>query len=108
MQNLIDKIKKIHVGVIGLGYVFHCQFCLQKNLKFLDLMLINLKLKIKKNQSYLNRIDSSVIKKSKKFYFTSNFSNIKNCIIIICVPTPLNNKLKPNLKYLKTLSKLKF
>jgi len=115
MQNLIDKIKKkkIHVGVIGLGYVGLPLSILLAKKKFkvfgFDVDKSKIK-KLKKNQSYLNRIDSSVIKKNqKKFYFTSNFSNIKNCdVIIICVPTPLNKKLKPDLKYLKkTLSQIK-
>ena len=59
--------------------------------------------KIKKNLSYIDRTsnqDIALINKNGNFY--SNFSNIKNCdIIIICVPTPLKKNESPDLSHIK-------
>ena len=66
--------------------------------------------KIKKNDSYLDRIsnkDIALINKNGKFF--SNFNKIKVCdIVIICVPTPLKIDQSPDLSFIrKTISSIK-
>ena len=102
---LIDN-KKCIVGIIGLGYVGLPLSILfvKNNFKIVGFDTDKTKiLKIKKNNSYIERIsnkDVSLINKKGKFY--SNFSNISKCdIIIICVPTPLKNKDIPDLSFIK-------
>ena len=59
--------------------------------------------KIKKGQSYINRIKDEQIKiLNKKGSFYATFENINKCdFIIICVPTPLKKNDEPDLKFVK-------
>ena len=62
----------------------------------------NRKFKIRK--SYLSHISDNQLKKSLKINFTAtnNFKLINKIdIIILCLPTPLTNKLIPDLSYIK-------
>ena len=105
INNLIDT-KKCSVGIIGLGYVGLPLSILfvKNNFKIIGFDVDKKKIaKIKKNQSYIERIsnnDVSLINKGGQFY--SNFSNISKCdIIIICVPTPLKKNYSPDLSFIK-------
>jgi len=105
LNNLIDT-KKCSVGIIGLGYVGLPLSILfvKNNFKIIGFDVDKKKIaKIKKNQSYIERIsnnDVSLINKGGQFY--SNFSNISKCdIIIICVPTPLKKNYSPDLSFIK-------
>ncbi len=107
---LLNKIKKkkIIIGIIGLGYVGlprSIQFC-ENKIKVYGFDVDQSKIKkLKKYQSYLSNVKNENIKKivkNKNFFPTSNLSLIKFVdIIIICLPTPLNNKLNPDLSYIK-------
>lgn len=106
LNNLIDT-KKCSVGIIGLGYVGLPLSILfvKNNFKIIGFDVDKKKIaKIKKNQSYIERIsnnDVGLINKGGQFY--SNFSNISKCdIIIICVPTPLKKNYSPDLSFIKT------
>ena len=106
INNLIDT-KKCSVGIIGLGYVGLPLSILfvKNNFKIIGFDVDKKKIaKIKKNQSYIERIsnnDVGLINKGGQFY--SNFSNISKCdIIIICVPTPLKKNYSPDLSFIKT------
>ncbi len=110
--SLIDN-KKCTVGVIGLGYVglpLSILFA-KNNFKIIGFDIDKNKVnKIKKNESYLDRIsnkDIALINKNGKFF--SNFNKIKNCdIIIICVPTPLKSNQSPDLSYIRrTITSIK-
>ncbi len=100
------NIKKI--GVIGLGYVGlprALQFCGKNYIVYAfdkDQNKIN---NLKNGNSYISNISSKLIiryVKSKKLLPTSNFSDLKKVdAIILCLPTPLNNSLEPELKYIK-------
>ena len=58
--------------------------------------------KINLGISYIKQIKNINLPKKKKLFATDNFSIIKNCdSIILCVPTPLSKKLRPDLSYLK-------
>ena len=103
--NLIDT-KKCCVGVIGLGYVGLPLSILfvKNNFKIIGFDIDKKKIsKIKKNDSYIDRIsnkDISLINKKGNFY--SNFSHIKKCdVIVICVPTPLKKNQNPDLSFIK-------
>ena len=110
--NLIDT-KTCCVGIIGLGYVGLPLSILfvKNNFKIIGFDVDKKKIsKIKKNQSYIDRIsnkDVGLINKGGKFY--SNFSNITKCdIIIICVPTPLKINRSPDLSFIKaTINSIK-
>ena len=62
---------------------------------------------LKKGDSYISTIQNKQIKKIKKrFIPTNSFQRIKNSeIIIICVPTPIDIKKKPDMKYVKNVVK---
>jgi UDP-N-acetyl-D-glucosamine dehydrogenase len=92
-------MKKINVGIIGLGYVglkmLHTM-SLQKNLSCFgfekDKKKIDL---IKKNKSYIEDISNQDIKKinKKNIFINTDYDQISNLdYIMICLPTPLKSK----------------
>ena len=105
---LLNKIKKkdIKVGVIGLGYVglpLSISYC-KKGYKTFGFDIDKNKIKsLISGKTYLNTISNIQINKvKKKFFPTNNFNLISDCdVIIICIPTPLKKKFKPDLSYLK-------
>ncbi len=102
-------VNKIHIGIIGLGYV-GLPLCLEFGRFF----------KVVGYDNNLNRLEdlkkgidkSKNIKKFKKkinknIVFSKNINNLKNCnVYIITVPTPINKKKKPDLKFIKDATKL--
>ena len=105
-KNLIRKIKqkKATIGVVGLGYVglpLALEFC-KKGFKTIGIDIDKQKIeKINLGISYIKQIKSINIAK-KKLYATNDFSKIKSCdVIVLCIPTPLSKKLKPDLSYLQ-------
>jgi UDP-N-acetyl-D-glucosamine dehydrogenase len=117
-MNLLDKIrtKSAKIGVIGLGYV-GLPLCIEYALKGFDTTGFDIeKAKvdaIAKGKSYIKHIGSERIKaaiKDGNFKATSDFSKLKYVdIIIICVPTPLNEHREPDMSYVegsaRTISK---
>jgi len=109
------KNKNLKIGIIGLGYVGlprAMQFCTKK-FKVYGFDTDNNKINIlRSGKSYIINVKNSIIKKSIKneiFIPTSNFSLIGHLdVILICVPTPFDNKLNPNLKFINdTIDKIK-
>ena len=108
------KNKNLKIGIIGLGYVGlprAMQFCAKKFTVYgfdTDSHKINI---LRRGKSYIINVKNSIIKKSIKnkiFIPTSNFSLISNLdVILICVPTPLDNRLNPNLKFINGTTKKK-
>jgi len=102
------KQKKIKVGVIGLGYVGLPLLKLISDKKIevfgfdINKNKINL---LKKNKSYISDIKNNDIKKIKKNFFSKeNFNQLMKCdIIILCLPTPLNKNLAPDMSFVKKL-----
>ena len=98
----------MRVAIIGLGYVGlprAIQFC-EKNIKVIGLDIDKKKIELlKKKKTYISNISSKKIKTivDKKLLTVSNdFSLIKEAnVIILCLPTPLNKKLNPDLSYIK-------
>ena len=108
---LIRKIKNNEevVGVVGLGYVG-----LPLALAFVDCSLNVIGfdtsedkvLKINNGENYISDVRDKTLKEainSKKLKATNDFSLIKECdIILICVPTPLDKFLKPDMTYIES------
>jgi len=115
--NLLSKklnSNKHKIGIIGLGYVGLplVQKFLQAGCKKI-FGVDNDKKKIKLLQNGKSPIDSIKIKYFKKnnFQISTSYAILRNVdVIIICLPTPLKSKNKPDLSYLdncyKNLSKI--
>ena len=113
-RNFIKKIKKkeIKIGVIGMGYVGLPLSILisKKNYKVYGFDQDKNKIKsLKLKKSYIKHISKENLSKaiaSKNLLPTSDFKLLsKMNIIIVCVPTPLNNSKKPELKYVNNAMK---
>ena len=107
--NLKNKIlrKKNITSIVGLGYVglpLAMAFSSSK-IKTIGYDVNQERVSIlKRNKSYISSVKNNQIKKTKKYFFpTSNIKDLKKSnIIIICVPTPINDLSKiPNLGYIK-------
>ena len=99
------KLKKINVGIIGLGYVglpLAKTFCKNKiNIIGFDTDKYKIKM-LGNNKSYINYFKDQDIKKMKKnFTCYSSFEKISLCdVIILCLPTPLKKNKSPEMKYI--------
>jgi UDP-N-acetyl-D-glucosamine dehydrogenase len=104
--------KNIHIGIIGCGYVG-----LPLALRFADVGQIvtgfdldQTKVdKLNAGQSYIQHIPSEKIAQhvhAKKFSATSDFTKLREMdAILICVPTPLDERREPDLSYVVNTSK---
>ena len=107
-KKLISKIisKEAKIGIIGLGYVGLPLACIFAKNKFnvfgfdIDKKKIDF---LKKNRSYIKHIkDNYLLANKKRFFPTNNLNYINQVdIIILCLPTPLKENKKPELKYIK-------
>lgn len=107
-MEIIEKVKKrtAGIGIIGLGYVglplvkvfIRAGF----NVTGFDIDPKKVAL-LNEGKTYIKHIPSdtiSVIKKTKRFIPTTDFSRLKRMdCIIICVPTPLNQYREPDLSF---------
>jgi len=116
MKNkILNKIKskKIKIAIIGLGYVglnLLIKFAKKKiNIVGLDRNIERISL-LKDSKSPISYIKNKEINSIKKFtYYSSNLKNIMSCdFIIICLPTPLDKKNKPDLSHIiECMTKIK-
>jgi len=113
---LIEKIKnrKAVVGIIGLGYVglpLAREF-LKKDFQILGFDLDKNKIeKLNIGKSYIHHIKDDFLKEyvleKKKFSATSDFSRLTEAdMILICVPTPLDEHYNPDLSYVLNSTKV--
>ena len=107
--NILEN-KKIKISIIGLGYVgLNLMINFAKNNFLVNGYDIDRKkiLELKKNTSPIHHIRNQIIKSiSKKTNYYDNYKNIaENDVIIICLPTPLNSKNKPDLSHIKNFFK---
>ena len=111
LNNLLSFLKKkitkkdIKIGIIGLGYT-GLPLAIQIRKKGFVIFGFDVDKKkisnLKKGVSYIDRIKNIDLRKFSKKLFSSNFTNIQYCdVIIICVPTPLKSKNEPNLDFIK-------
>lgn len=108
--NILEKIKakKSLIGVIGMGYVG-----LPIALRFADVGIAALGFdidpakveKLNSGRSYIEHIPHAAIKEQADkglFGATADFSRLAECdAIIIAVPTPLTDKMEPDLSYVE-------
>lgn len=110
IEELIRRIekKKALVGVIGMGYVglpLVLRFC-EQGFRALGFDIDPRKVAaLKRGKSYIKTIPSSKIARIVRdghFDVTDDFSRLKepDCILI-CVPTPLTEKMEPDLQYIE-------
>ncbi|MGQ9645507.1 MAG: nucleotide sugar dehydrogenase [Thermodesulfobacteriota bacterium] len=109
-DQLLQKIlqKKALVGIIGMGYVglpLVLRFC-EEGFHILGFDVDAKKVaQLKRGRSYLKSIPSSRISRFVReglLDVTENFSFLtKPDCIIICVPTPLTEKMEPDLQYIE-------
>jgi len=108
-QTLLKRIetRDAVIGIIGLGYVglpLAREF-LKKDFKILGFDLDDAKIeKLSKGRSYIKHIEHAFLEKyvlqKKKFDVTADFSRLPEAdMILICVPTPLDDHYNPDLSY---------
>ena len=105
----IEKIKKkeLTVGIVGLGYVglpLALVFAeAGVNVIGFDVDIAKIEL-LNKGTSYIKHIQSDRLSKmlaSKRFSATTDYTNIGKCdAVILCVPTPLDHHLEPDLRFI--------
>ena len=113
-ENVVDRFiqkilqKEMLVGIIGMGYVglpLVLRFC-EEGFRILGFDVDSKKVAMLKNgRSYLKSIPSHHISgfvRSGHLEVTNNFSRLTepDCILI-CVPTPLTEKMEPDLQYIE-------
>ena len=109
-EQSLEKIlgKEALVGIIGMGYVglpLVLRFC-EEDFKVLGFDIDSKKVAtLKRGKSYLKSISSSRIShfiRNGRFDVTDDFSRLRkpDCILI-CVPTPLTEKMEPDLQYIE-------
>ena len=108
-SKLIEMIEQrtARIGIIGLGYVglpLAIHFG-EKGFHVIGFDLDSRKIdKILHGESYIKHIPADQIKKmtdAKQFDVTIDFSRLSEAdCILICVPTPLTDKMDPDLSYL--------
>jgi UDP-N-acetyl-D-glucosamine dehydrogenase len=110
VDQLIEKIlqKRAVIGVIGLGYVglpLVLRFC-EEGFQILGFDIDSKKVAtLKRGKSYLESVPSSRISQfvqKSLLDVTDDFSRLRepDCILI-CVPTPLTEKMEPDLQYIE-------
>jgi UDP-N-acetyl-D-glucosamine dehydrogenase len=110
VDRLIQKIvkRKALVGIIGMGYVglpLVLRFC-EEGFQILGFDVDSKKVaKLERGKSYLKSIPSSRISqfvRNGRLNITDDFSHLSqpDCILI-CVPTPLTDKMEPDLQYIQ-------
>ena len=113
IEYLKEKIKnkKAQIGVIGLGYVGLplALLFVKKGFKVVGIDIDEGRIRrIKEGASYITDISGIELKnalKTKRFEVTVDFSAVKRLdAVIICVPTPLDKKRKPDISHIKNAS----
>ena len=114
-MKLLQRIenKKAIIGIIGLGYVglpLGLEFA-NKDFNVLGFDIDEKKIPVlNSGKSYIKHIKAKRIKAvvdKKKFKATSDFSNLKSCdVIIICVPTPLDEHREPDLTFIENSGRI--
>jgi len=103
------NIKKMQLAIVGLGYAglpLALEFAKKRNVVAYDInsqRIKNLQMGFDKNREFSKK----QIKQIKKIQFTNNQNDLADCnVFIISVPTPISKKRTPDLKILKSASKV--
>lgn len=113
-MNQLDKLKnlisndEICLGIIGLGYVGLPLAVLmaKSNIKTVGFEKSNAKVKkVNEANNYIEDVDDQELVnavKAQKLMATADFSQLKQCdVIVICVPTPLDQFKKPDMSFIE-------
>lgn len=102
------QINEIVVGIMGLGYVGLplAEAFVEKGVATIGFDVTKDKVDtLNSGKSYIRHISDERVKgmiDSERFSATTDFSNIKNVdAILLCVPTPLNDKFEPDLIFVE-------
>src|SRR5262245_13257773 len=105
------EARSAKIGIVGMGYVGLPLALLFSESKFavtgLDIDAEKVK-SLNSGNSYIYRIPESEIQaaRTRGFGATSDYSQIAGLdVVIICVPTPLNEYREPDLSYIKSTAK---
>jgi len=105
-MTLLEKIRQRSavVGVVGLGYVGLPLAVLQAKVGFRVFGFDEVREKVdrvNRGDNYISDVDDADLRevvKDKRLRATSDFSDLKNCdVVLICVPTPLTRNKEPDL-----------
>jgi UDP-N-acetyl-D-glucosamine dehydrogenase len=110
MPLTLDAIyqKNVTIGVVGLGYVglpLSLVFA-KEQVRVIGFDIDKEKIALlEKGHSYIRHLEGAMLQEALKYgYFTATaaFQDIASCdAVIICVPTPLNSSLEPDLSYIE-------
>ena len=109
----VQKMKinnSINIGIVGLGYVglpLAIEFSKYFSVVGYDINKLRIDQLIKFKDA-TGEVNSNKLKKLNKnnIYFTASHTNLRNCnIFIITVPTPINKRFKPDLRYIKSATR---
>ncbi len=110
-EGTTDQIRTTKVGIVGLGYVGLPLALLFSAERFpvtgfdVDIQKVQA---LNKSQSYIYRIPETEIASARAtgFSATSDYSHVANMdVVIICVPTPLNDYREPDLSYIENTAR---
>jgi len=109
-EAIITKIKNkdFKIAIVGMGYV-GLPLALRFNSVGFEVIGIDIDdskvAKLNNCESYIKHISKKDVEgaiKTNKFFASTDFSLVRKCdAIIICVPTPLDDKLEPDLSYVR-------
>ena len=98
------KFKNIKIGVVGMGYVglpLAIEFGKKVSVLGYDKNLLRIN-QLKKKIDLNNDLSKKDFINSRHLKFINKILDLKKCnVFIICVPTPINSKNKPDLLLLK-------
>src|SRR3989339_241744 len=110
LSKLIEA-KKAVIGIVGLGYV---GLPLAVEFARAGFRVIGIEQNLKRKDSINNGInyiadvrdvDLALVVKEKRLIAASDYSELKNAnVIIICVPTPLDQNKQPDISYVKSVT----
>tara|TARA_B100001059_G_C17799369_1_gene565173 strand:+ start:169 stop:1434 length:1266 start_codon:yes stop_codon:yes gene_type:complete len=103
------NLEKLKIAIIGQGYV-GLPLAIEFGKKYLTIgfdVNINRVEDLKNGFDFTNESSSDQIKSADKLMFSSDLSDIKDCnVFVVTVPTPIDEFKTPDLKPLKTASKM--
>ena len=105
----MKNLEQIKVGIIGMGYVglpLAVEFGKVREVVGFDINEERIEA-LKKNQDETLEISEQELIKAKSLKFTQDIDDISNCnFYIVCVPTPITDKKKPDLNPILNATKL--
>ena len=103
-----NNLKRLNIGVIGLGYV-GLPLANLLSRKYFTVAFDSNKKRIKELKKFIDKnkeVSCNDLKKSKKIKLTNNHKDLNECdVYFVTVPTPVDKKNQPDLSFLKSATK---